>query len=74
SIGPPTPTLPTPIRTVRTGRQPPRLTEFSVKTVRRWIDRGWLPSHKLGGARVVRMCDLRTFLDEQAGEANKGHA
>ncbi len=48
-----------------------QLTEVSEKTVRRWIDRGLLRSHKLGGARVVRRRDLRTFLDQQAGESNK---
>lgn len=48
-----------------------QLTEVSVKTVRRWIQRGWLCSHKLGGTRVVRKRDLRTFLDQQAGAKNK---
>jgi excisionase family DNA binding protein len=46
-------------------------TEVSVKTVRRWIDRGWLRSHKIGGTRVVRRRDLRSFLDQQAGEVTK---
>ena len=48
-----------------------QLTEVSEKTVRRWIQRGLLRSHKLGGARVVRRRDLRSFLDQQAGETNK---
>ena len=48
-----------------------QLTEVSEKTVRRWIQRGLLPSHKLGGTRVVRKRDLRSFLDEQAGEVKK---
>lgn len=46
-------------------------TDVSVKTVRRWIDRGLLRSHKLGGSRVVRRRDLRSFLDQQAGEVTK---
>lgn len=48
-----------------------QLTDVSEKTVRRWIQAGLLRSHKLGGARVVRKRDLRTFLDQQAGESNK---
>jgi excisionase family DNA binding protein len=47
------------------------MTDVSEKTVRRWIQRGLLRSHKLGGARVVRKRDLRTFLDQQSGESNK---
>ena len=47
------------------------LTEVSEKTVRRWIQSGLLRSHKLGGARVVRRWDLRSFLDQQAGETKK---
>lgn len=48
-----------------------QLVKVSVKTVRRWIQFGLLRSHKLGGARVVRPRDLRTFLDALAGESNK---
>lgn len=48
-----------------------QLVKVSVKTVRRWIQFGHLPSHKLGGARVVRPRDVRAFLDAQAGESNK---
>lgn len=48
-----------------------RLVDVSEKTVRRWIQKGLLRSHKLGGSRVVRKRDLRTFLDQQAGETNK---
>jgi excisionase family DNA binding protein len=51
-----------------------RLTDVSEKTVRRWISAGLLLSHKLGGARVVRQCDLRTFLDQQAGTSNNAAA
>ncbi|HVU15533.1 MAG TPA: helix-turn-helix domain-containing protein [Candidatus Didemnitutus sp.] len=48
-----------------------QLTDVSEKTVRRWIQSGLLHSHKLGGARVVRKRDLRSFLDQQAGEMTK---
>lgn len=48
-----------------------KLVEVSEKTVRRWIQSGLLRSHKLGGSRVVRKRDLRTFLDQQDGETNK---
>lgn len=51
-----------------------QLTDVSEKTVRRWIAAGLLRSHKLGGARVVRRCDLRTFLDQQAGTSNNAAA
>jgi excisionase family DNA binding protein len=48
-----------------------QLVDKSDKTIRRWIQRGLLRSHKLGGSRVVRKRDLRTFLDQQAGVIGK---
>lgn len=47
------------------------ITDFSEKTVRRWIQRGLLRAHKLGGACVIRKSDLRSFLDQQAGQTKK---
>ena len=35
---------------------------LSVRTVRRWIEDGTLPSLKLGGARLVAEADLLTRL------------
>jgi excisionase family DNA binding protein len=35
-----------------------RLTGMSLRTVRRWIAEGTLPSTKLGGARLVARADL----------------
>ena len=48
-----------------------QLLEVSEKTVRRYIESGLLRGGKLGGACVVRRCDLRSFLDQQLGEPNK---
>jgi len=42
------------------------VTGFSEKTVRRWIDLHGLPSHKLGGMRVVIKRDLMAFLKKSA--------
>jgi excisionase family DNA binding protein len=64
------PTLPEEILPLRL-KTVAQLTDMSEKTVRRWIQHGLLRSHKLGGARVVRKCDLRTFLDQQSGASNK---
>jgi excisionase family DNA binding protein len=36
--------------------------DVSVKTVRRWIDRGDLPAHKLGNQWRVSSLDLEVFL------------
>ena len=38
------------------------LTGMHIRTVRRWIADGTLPSSKLGGARLVAMADLEAVL------------
>jgi excisionase family DNA binding protein len=39
-----------------------RLTGMSLRTVRRWIADGVLPSTKIGGTRLVAMADLNRLL------------
>ena len=39
-----------------------RLTGLALRTVRRWIADGTLPSTKLGGARLVATADLGCLL------------
>jgi len=39
-----------------------RLTGMSIRTIRRWIDDGTLPSTKVGGARLVAKADLDRVL------------
>ena len=39
-----------------------RLTGTSIRTVRRWIASGLLPSVKIGGARLVAAADLERLL------------
>ena len=39
-----------------------RLTGMSIRTIRRWIANGTLPSTKLGGARFVAKSDLGNVL------------
>jgi excisionase family DNA binding protein len=52
-----------------------RLTGMSLRTVRRWIADGTLPSTKVGGARLVAKADLDQVLspsDEGAEELVTG--
>ena len=48
-----------------------RMLGFDIRTIRRWIAKGTLPSTKLGGARLVARADLERllrpgdFLDEE---------
>lgn len=39
-----------------------RLTGVTIRTVRRWITDGTIPSTKLGGARLVAKVDLEGLL------------
>jgi len=41
-----------------------RLTGMSLRTVRRWIADGTLPSTKVGGARLVAKADLDRVLSQ----------
>jgi len=38
------------------------LTGMSIRTIRRWVRDGILPSTKLGGARLVATADLQAVL------------
>lgn len=51
-----------------------QITDVSVKTVRRWTERGWLNSFKLGGVCMIFMSDLMSFIDRCAAEGNKQQA
>ena len=42
-----------------------RLTDTSIRTVRRWIASGLLPSVKVGGSRLVATADLESLLDPE---------
>jgi excisionase family DNA binding protein len=52
-----------------------RVTGMSIRTIRRWIADGILPSTKVGGARLVAKADLDRALspsDEGAEEPGNG--
>lgn len=40
-----------------------RRAAVSQRTLRRWIDKGLLPSATIGGVRLILEADLRRFLD-----------
>jgi len=42
-----------------------RLTDTSIRTVRRWIASRLLPSVKVGGSRLVATADLERLLDPE---------
>lgn len=43
----------------------------NVRTVRRWISEGALPSAKVGGARLVAIADLQALLTRATGSGPK---
>jgi excisionase family DNA binding protein len=55
------PPAPLPLRYLR-ARAIAELLDVDVRTVRRWIADGTLPSIKVGGARLVAEADLQRLL------------
>jgi len=47
---------------MKTLREVANLTGVHYNTVWRWIDKGWLPAHKLGGRWRVKEEDLEEFM------------
>ena len=44
------------------------LTGMSIRTVRRWVASGLLPSVKVGGSRLVAAADLERLLRPEAAQ------